>query len=59
MTIQDTPLGQFVCTRCQEVVEVLGDDALTPDPGDYVCVWCLDPRQREHDELREAEAQLA
>ena len=57
--IQDEPLGTFRCTDCEEVVVVLGDDLLTPDDDTYVCVWCLDPRQREHDEMLEAEAQLA
>ena len=53
--IQERPLGAFRCKECEEVVVVYGDDRLTPDPDDYTCVYCLDPRQREHDEFREAE----
>lgn len=55
--IRDTPLATLVCTVCREVVQILGDDRLTPEADDYVCVYCLDPRQREFDEFQAAEAE--
>lgn len=58
--IQTFPLAELECSECHEVVVVYGDDDLLPDePEAYVCVWCLDPRQREHDEFVAAERGLA
>lgn len=56
--IRDEPLGEFRCTVCEEVVVVVGDDELTPDPDTYVCVRCLDPRQQAHDEFVQAEREM-
>lgn len=56
--IPDLPLATLPCTRCHETVRVYGDTRCTPDRETFVCVLCLDPRQRAHDELIAAEAEL-
>jgi hypothetical protein len=56
--IANEPLATLPCTRCGDPVQVLGDTRCTPERHSFVCVYCLDPRQREHDEFLAAEAQL-
>lgn len=61
MTIRvDGPvMADLVCQQCEEVVSVFGDDEPPIDRETFRCVWCRDPRQREHDELVAAERELA
>ena len=56
--IPDLPIARLTCTTCGETVRVYGDTRCTPDRQTFVCVLCLDPRQRAHDELVAAEAEL-